>query len=447
MGEGVRLRISPGGGEALANARRDRGQSRGDLERLVQTLNISGSEEAERVASQRLALEARLQHLREAAKSIPSWALLEKQIAALAPRRQRLEADLERQEALRREIEIERGSALPEKRADLEAWLDQLHRDGLETDRRITEAAAALESLRQKRAAHHKGLETDRSRLEQLSGSMGTLTERRQLMQASHGTTEALQLALDRREESVSAIRAGLAQLEQQLQDDPAAPPLDQRQKNLEEEKDLLLTERGQNEERCLHLGSRDPAAELESALAEWERDVRERGAIEQQAEALRLLTSLFHEARSDLSHRYSEPLRDAIAPYLAEVTTHAPAIGFDPQKGFDNLCLRQVDQTYGFEQLSGGMREQLSAALRLAMAEVLKPSFDDTLPLVFDDAFTAADPARLEGVLRMLRRGADQGIQIILLSCSPEDYGSLMATGGTVLQLESSPDAAQNAG
>jgi hypothetical protein len=138
--------------------------------------------------------------------------------------------------------------------------------------------------------------------------------------------------------------------------------------------------------------------------------DCQRAGAIEQQAEALRLLTSLFHEARRDLSHRYSEPLRDAIASYLADVTTHAPAIGFDPQKGFDNLCLRQVDQTYGFEQLSGGMREQLSAALRLAMAEVLKPSFDDTLPLVFDDAFTAADPARLEGVLRMLAARSGSG-------------------------------------
>ena len=441
VGEGVRLRISPGGGEALANARKQWGQSHGALDRLCQSLQVSCSEEAARVASQRQTLESQLQHLRQAAKAIPSWALLEEQIAALEPRRQRLAADLERHESLRRELEIGRGLALPEERADLEAWLDDLQRDAAETDRRITEAVGALDALRKTRAAHQKGLQVDRSRLEQLSGSMGTLMERRQLMQDSHGAAEALQLELNRREKDLSAQRASLSLLEQQLRVGLAALPLDERQRNLEEEKDQLLTERGQNEERCLHLGSRDPAAELESALAEWERNSRGRRAIEEQAEALQLLASLFHDARKDLSHRYSEPLREAIAAYLAEVTIHTPTIDFDPQHGFDNLSLRQANQTYGFDQLSGGMREQLSAALRLAMAEVLLPSFDDTLPLVFDDAFTAADPSRLTGVLRMLRRGADQGIQLILLSCSPDDYSSLMDRGGTVVQLETASD------
>jgi hypothetical protein len=72
-------------------------------------------------------------------------------------------------------------------------------------------------------------------------------------------------------------------------------------------------------------------------------------------------------------------------------------------------------------------MREQLSAAVRLAMAQVLKPAYDDVLPLVFDDAFTNSDRQRLEGLRRMLQRGVDQGTQIVLLTCHPTDYLSLL--------------------
>jgi uncharacterized protein YhaN len=75
-------------------------------------------------------------------------------------------------------------------------------------------------------------------------------------------------------------------------------------------------------------------------------------------------------------------------------------------------------------------MREQLAAALRLAMAEVLHPAYDHCLPLVFDDAFTNSDRDRLVGLKRMLRHGMEQGIQILLLSCHPQDYRDLDVGG-----------------
>jgi hypothetical protein len=35
-----------------------------------------------------------------------------------------------------------------------------------------------------------------------------------------------------------------------------------------------------------------------------------------------------------------------------------------------------------------------------------------------------------------MLRRAAGKGIQIILLSCTPENYGTLLGEGGTRIDL-----------
>jgi uncharacterized protein YhaN len=68
-------------------------------------------------------------------------------------------------------------------------------------------------------------------------------------------------------------------------------------------------------------------------------------------------------------------------------------------------------------------MREQMAGALRLAMAEVLLGAYDGSLPLVFDDAFTNTDRDRLPLLKQMLQRGMAQGVQILLLSCHPEDY------------------------
>ncbi|WP_398329571.1 hypothetical protein [Vulcanococcus sp.] len=77
-------------------------------------------------------------------------------------------------------------------------------------------------------------------------------------------------------------------------------------------------------------------------------------------------------------------------------------------------------------------MREQLGATVRLAMAEVLKPAYADALPLVFDDAFTNSDRERLVGLRKMLERGIQQGIQIVLLTCHTDDYAALLANNAS---------------
>lgn len=447
VGEGTLVRISPGGGQALEQARGEWERCRQTLEALRQSLGVAHSEEAEAIAAQRNQLGRELEGLRQVASTIP-WAKLPERIAAMELRRRRLGDVLDSAGSLRRQLEKERGQPLPRDRAALEDWIDSLRSKGADVHRRSEGLERELQGHRLMRQELGAALQAERSQLEQLTGSLRALSQRHQVLVETHGSLEQLADQLAPLQEPLARLETQLRELQSQLNAGGAPDagtgragiPLDRRQRDLEEEKDQLLTRRGRNLERCRSLGAGDPAAEVERRLAEWETAEAERQAIERQTDALQLLSQTFRQVRGDLALRYSEPLQQAIGGYLQNLAAFSPELGFDPDQGFRNLRLRQGAQIYGFEQLSGGMREQLSAALRLALADVLRGAYDNCLPLVFDDAFTAADPNRLEGVLRMLRRGADQGIQIILLSCTPGDYDTLMAGGGSRIELNGNP-------
>jgi len=448
VGSGVRLRISPGGGEAVGEARRKRDLCRQRLEKQLTGLGVENSAAAEAIASRRQGLETELANLRQAATTIP-WARLEQQIAALAPRRQRLQEALAASSSATAAADSSPEPAPgPEQ---LEGELEQLRQEERERREEQERLEAELQGLERRRQQGLESLERDQARLQQLSGSSQTLDQRRQALEENHGRRVDLAVQLAAAQASLEAREQALAALQGDRPE--GEDSLGQQQRRLEQEKDQLLTRRGQNEERCLSLGSGDPAAEEEQRLVAWEMARAERRAVEEEAEALQLLARLFEEMRSDLSHRYSEPLAEAIASYLQDLDLPGwatdqqdksneqgkfflPTLSFDPRQGFADLRLREGEESFAFEQLSGGMREQLSGALRLAIAEVLKPAYDDVLPLIFDDAFTAADPERLEGVRRMIRRGSERGTQIILLSCTPADYTDLVAAMGSHLEL-----------
>jgi recombinational DNA repair ATPase RecF len=80
-------------------------------------------------------------------------------------------------------------------------------------------------------------------------------------------------------------------------------------------------------------------------------------------------------------------------------------------------------------KRLSHGTREQVALALRLAMAQLLAADHDGCLPLVLDDAFTHADKDRLEKLKSLLYQASQSGLQILLLSCHPENYSGLGAS------------------
>ena len=451
IGSGVRLRISPGGGKAnleAAEALEARAQS---LLNLQQQAGVDSSEAAEQIAGQRQELERELARLRQAAGAIP-WSRLSEQIGALEPRRERLLRHLERHRQLRQAIAQEGG--LPDQREGLESWLDALRHQSSQAGLRRQQLEAGLQARRQQLADRIAELGQLERQLAELGGSLAPLKQRQLALEKLHGTQAALAAELEHRRQELQIQAGELGELKNSLREllpeASAANQPDHGKENwvdnwieeliqqLDAEKDGLLTSRGQNEQLCLSLSVEDPAAAVEQCLARLESAQGEREAIERQTLALQILQSLFHRARQEFSQRYREPLEEAIGPYLEDLGSREQQVrlDFDPKRGFGDFELQQGIQRYGFEQLSGGMREQLATALRLALAEVLLPGYDGCLPLIFDDAFTNSDPKRLGGLHRMLGRGLAKGAQIILLSCNPADYQEFATKNGSVITL-----------
>ena len=451
IGSGVRLRISPGGGKAnleAAEALEARAQS---LLNLQQQAGVGSSEAAEQIAGQRQELERELARLRQAAGAIP-WSRLSEQIGALEPRRERLLRHLERHRQLRQAIAQEEG--LPDQREGLENWLDALRHQSSQAGLRRQQLEAGLQARRQQLADRIAELGQLERQLAELGGSQAPLKQRQLALEKLHGTQAALAAELEHRSQELQIQAGELGELKSSLgellPEASAANQPDHGKENwvdnwieeliqqLDAEKDGLLTSRGQNEQLCLSLSVEDPAAAVEQCLARLESAQGEREAIERQTLALQILQSLFHRARQEFSQRYREPLEEAIGPYLEDLGSRDQQVrlDFDPKRGFGDFELQQGIQRYGFEQLSGGMREQLATALRLALAEVLLPGYDGCLPLIFDDAFTNSDPRRLGGLHRMLGRGLAKGTQIILLSCNPADYLEFATKNGSVITL-----------
>ena len=440
VGEGVRLVIRPGGGEAREQAAGEQQAAQQALNALLKELAVADGEQAEQLLRQRSALEGELNQLRKSASEIP-WQRLDSQIAAQAQRSQQIAGQLQQQTATLEQLQS-RG-VLPEGEG-LAAWLSearQLQQQGQTRWQQLQQEQQTLQT-RQQQAQHQ--LQRASAELGELEGQLTALAQRQVSLAAEHGSSEslaqqigALQQELHRHDGQLAAIEQELSQLRQQVGGNTDGA-LNQRLQQLLAEKDTLLSTRGQNEQLCRSLGASDPQAALEQAEAAWETAREQCAAIEARAAALRLLLERFRSARSALADRYSQPMTLAIGNYLAslEAGTHGALLQFDAAKGFGDLQVRQGSESFGFDKLSGGTREQVAAAVRLALAEVLAPAYDGALPLVFDDAFTNSDPERIEGLKRMLERASDQGVQVLLLSCTPNDYADLASRIGSQVNL-----------
>ena len=182
-----------------------------------------------------------------------------------------------------------------------------------------------------------------------------------------------------------------------------------------------------------------DLQAELEQKQAELESRLEDQERLEKEAGMLTLLRRLLEEEQNAMATQYTAPLTERIGVYLAQVFPDAPqtSLRYDARSGFQELQWRRGNEAaFGFDVLSTGAREQFAAALRVTMAEVLAEAYDGTLPVLFDDAFANSDPERQAGVFRMLQQAADQGLQVILLTCDPERSRGIEGASHTSLGL-----------
>lgn len=176
--------------------------------------------------------------------------------------------------------------------------------------------------------------------------------------------------------------------------------------------------------------GYEDPKATLASAEAKASIADEHWKIVNRKANAVALLNRLFQEEQRSLAERFTQPLADKITDYLRFVFgPNAQATVKLENNQFTSLRLsRPENGTFEFSDLSGGAREQLAAAVRLAMAEVLAADHGGSLPIIFDDAFACSDPVRIQALQRMLDLAARRGIQVIMLTCNPEEYAAFGA-------------------
>jgi chromosome segregation ATPase len=492
VGAGVELEISPGGGEALASATTERLQAEGHLAGLLQAWQLADSDAAESIVQQRQRLDSELAQLRRNAAAIP-WQRLDEQLAALQNRRQQLDSAIGGASAELQELQ--QGGELPLDpdnldTAPLEYWLqDQRQQLRLLQDRQQSEQKVYEQLLGEQQQLQQLARQAA-SRLGELAGLLAALEQRlrageaeiggaknsggqqgadhqRERQHQPQGEHEGERLAnlqanreanrlngeLQELERQLAALDQQLLSQEQQLaclgaeadQGWPAGAGEEGITAALQQllaEKEELLIRRGQNLQLCRSLGATNPQADCEQCQADFDHCHDHSQALTQRAMALRTLVERFSGVRSALTDRYGEPMARAIASYLELLGPGATSVrlNFDGSSGFNDLQLRQDQESYAFERLSGGMREQLAAALRLALAEVLAPAYDGTLPLVFDDAFTNSDPERIQGLHQMLERACQSGVQVLLLSCTPNAYGELAERIGSRLDLKAPP-------
>ncbi|SAY38746.1 AAA family ATPase [Candidatus Synechococcus spongiarum] len=436
VGDDVTVRISPGGDQAaLAKAHQEATQA---LEEKLRCLGVASVEVADEISRKRQELQAQLQPADP--QTLQS---LQEELTHVEAQKQQLAQEAPGQAAPGKADPTPTGE-VPLTTAGLECQLGE-HQNAsrevknlcrqAEEDLRL--AQKALTDIETKQAQVQTQLQALASQEEDRRGQVEELL-------ATYKTTEALEKLHTQEKQKQTISQAELKKLQQQLQaltvpesgaPEMIIPELERQERELQDRQQELLHEEGTLQERRRSISSQeeDPMTTLEKAQAAWEQAREQREHQQQLGKALLLLKELFQQAQADLSSRYTEPLAQAISSYLAPLYPDRQGgpvceMSYTQDTGLHGLQLWRDQNPYDFAQLSGGMREQFAAALRLSMADVLKHRHDGCLPLIFDDAFTNTDPERIPMVSRMLETAVAHGLQVILLTCDPQAYGSLKA-------------------
>lgn len=430
IGPKIRLRIRPGGGTSLAEARETLRRASEKLRQELDDFGFKTVGEAAEMVARRQDLESDIKAERLSLGKLGADAI-DEEFAAAANASAAAEADVQRRAALVAE------PIAPATLDEAEALVRRCTRELDESESGETSARAAREvaskMLRQageRLAAHREGLEKQRRTVADIEAQLRLLLEKHGDDAARAKLLAELRTSRSAAEQQLAGTRDSLAKLQPDLLesdrtrlgraiDQHTAAKIDAEQKRAVARNALQRD------------GSTDPHAELELAGARLRAAVERRASAARKADAIRLLHELFEAEQKALAAQFTAPLADKISGYLeclfgpgarADVTLESNA--------FSGLRLTRPGHggAFDFENLSGGTCEQLAAAVRLAMAEVLAPAHDGCLPVVFDDAFAYSDPDRVQVLQRMLDRAASRGLQIIVLTCNPADYAALGA-------------------
>ena len=431
VGEGVRLRLRPGGGDNLAAARLRKAEAEQALGQRLNKLGVGSVDAAEQ------AVDARNRLAGEIAKV---------QTGLQARGADSIDADLRAADlavlSAQGEVDHRRsllaGWVAPASQQEAQACHAELQSETAAAEQTESAARSAFDAARQAEAEAETSLQDHLALIENDQQALRGLRTRMEVEQQNHGNDSVRQVTLSRllcrRNRSdflLAATRQKLTNLQPEL--------LGQAREMLQDAIDAHSTNQGEKSKKIVAAralladhGTSDPAADLANAVLAADRARDRHARTQRHAQAIQRLHGLFTEEQKQLAERFNQPLADKITGYLqclfgadARIKVESDGIEFS---GISVIRPTDGGGATNFEMLSGGAKEQVAAAARLAIAEILAEDHGGALPVIFDDAFAYSDPDRVKEVQAMLYRATKRGLQVIVLACNPNDYAGLGA-------------------
>ena len=161
---------------------------------------------------------------------------------------------------------------------------------------------------------------------------------------------------------------------------------------------------------------------EVEECIARLERDIaRDRLHIA----AIRLLHDTVEQQKSGVMQSLIDPIRTRANSILQRIAgARFEGLEFDDSLLPTSIAPQSNGDAVSLDQISGGELEQVHFAVRMALADIAFPTSRQLV--VLDDVFTFTDATRLRRITEILEEST-QRFQIVLLTCQPERYQSLV--------------------
>lgn len=430
VGDSVCLRIHPGGGDSLGEARE---AVRSFSEQLQGNLDQYGLESTKRASEVVAAREDLNKKIEGAQATLDELDPEETEESHSTAKDELTAAEAEVIRRLENVKDLDAPKDLVAAKALQEAQDESLqdaegNESSLKATRdalygQVTELDAQLSALRDGIAEDQRSLTGSEAQLDLLLKNHGDDATR----------SEAIKAARTALADAKNELATTQKQLEE-LQPDLLTSDRDRLDRSINEanrQREDAQTAKAVSRSTLRSDGTEDPKASLAQAEARLNAAREHLQSISRKAAAIALLDNLFQEQQQALADRFSQPLADKITGYLQCLfgPDARAAVSFE-ENAFRAIELVRSSQAgaMSFDALSGGTREQVAAAVRLAIAELLAAEHNGALPVVFDDAFAYSDPQRVQVLQRMLDLGATRGLQIIVLTCNPSDYAALGA-------------------
>jgi len=443
IGDVATIRITPGGGMNLHDAREALQNAEQELADRLRTLGVFSIADARAFQERRSVLEAEIRGFRArlAAFQDPELVLpaKESELAALAAEIQNKSAQIH---GFQRPVDLKEANPLLQS-AEKDYLLAKQNEDTSSANLRNLAGVLQNATLRVTKARNNA--QASQNRQIELSAQIAQRV-------ADHGDQTV-------RTAKITAISQKLETAEQQLQatngrlEDLQPDLLTERKSRLEYSIAAETTRRDIAFQKCADAraklnndGATDPRLSLAVALAQESASLRRLQEKQRHGDAIKLLSKLFAQEQDALNTRLAGPLEEKVGGYLQCIFGRGSAASIPiKERDFSGFNLRRDGVgTFDFSVLSGGTKEQVAIAFRLAMAEVLSADHGGSLPVILDDAFTHSDEERTKKLRDMLYRATNKGLQVIVFSCNPRDYQGL---GGKTVTLATQHRANQQSG